>query len=66
MIKFRSMPYERERRLFAPCNINVTREVHEQIRTISQKTGLQIKEVTDLLMRYALNEVEWDEEEDDE
>lgn len=48
-------------RLDANCGVQVTQEIHDMIKDVSDKTGLRMKETVDMLMRYALESIEWED-----
>ena len=48
-------------RLDANRKVQVTQEVHDMIKDVSDKTGLRMKETVDMLMRYALESIEWED-----
>lgn len=54
------MPADKES-LIADKSVNITREKHEQVQEISNKTGYRIKEVVDMLLEYAIENIEWEE-----
>lgn len=49
-------------RKYGGHTINISDEVYEMTVEISQKSGLRMRDVLDMLMEYALDNVEWEDE----
>lgn len=61
---FKELSPSREKIGVKNCNVNITVESHKKIREISKKTGYNMGDVTEKLIRYALNEIKWERDEE--
>lgn len=50
---------EREKPDSLTC-ISVSDEVHAKVKDISRKTGYTMRETADLLLEYAMDNIEWE------
>lgn len=57
---FREVKKPKTERKYGGHTINISDEVHERAVEISEKSGLRLRDVIDMLMAYALDNVEWD------
>ena len=50
---------DREKPEYLSC-ISVSEEVHARVKEVSKKTGYTIRETADLLLEYAMDDIEWE------
>lgn len=59
---FREVKKPKTERKYGGYSVNISGDVHERAVEISEKSGLRLRDVVDMLMAYALDNVEWDNE----